>query len=126
DHVVSTAIDGSAPAEVVEVIPDGKLGVDVGPATVAQFGKILSGARTILWNGPMGIFEVEGFDAGTRGVAEAVAGADAFSAVGGGDSAAALEQMGLADRVTHVSTGGGASLQFLSGGELPGLVALED
>ncbi len=125
DHVVSTAIDGSVPGEVVEVIPDGQLGVDVGPATVARFGEVLAGARTIFWNGPMGIFEVEGFDGGTRGVAEAVAAADAFSAVGGGDSAAALKQMGLADQVTHVSTGGGASMELVSGSELPGLVALE-
>ncbi len=126
DHVVSTEIDGSAPAETLETIPDGTKGVDVGPATVDRYAEVLASAKTVLWNGPMGIFEVPPFDAGTRGVAEAVAAADAFSAVGGGDSAAALKQLGLAEQVSHVSTGGGASLQFLSGGELPGLRALED
>lgn len=125
DHVVSTEIDGSAESQIREAIPDGTKGVDIGPATVDRFAEVLAGARTVFWNGPMGIFEVPPFDAGTRGVAEAVAAADAFSAVGGGDSAAALKQLGLAGAVSHVSTGGGASLQYLSGGELPGLVALE-
>ena len=125
DHVVSTEIDGSAEGQTHEAIPDGTKGVDIGPATVARFAQVLAGARTVFWNGPMGIFEVPPFDAGTRGVAEAVAASDAFSAVGGGDSAAALKQLGLASEVSHVSTGGGASLQYLSGGELPGLAALE-
>ena len=126
DHVVSEAIDGSAPGVAVDKIPDGTMGVDIGPATVGRYADALAGAKTIFWNGPMGVFEVPPFDAGTRGVAEAVAASSAFSAVGGGDSAAALAQLGLADEVSHVSTGGGASLAYLGGTQLPGLVALED
>ncbi len=96
-------------------VPDGFMGLDVGPKTRELFAGHIAGAKTIVWNGPMGVFEVPPFDAGTRAVAEAVAAADAVSVIGGGDSAAAVEQMGLADRVSHVSTGGGASLEMLEG-----------
>jgi phosphoglycerate kinase len=105
-------------------IPDGWAGLDIGPGTAAEFGDVIAEARTVLWNGPMGVFEDERFVAGTRTVADAVAETRGFTVVGGGDSAAALAQFGLADEVDHLSTGGGASLQLLEQGDLPGLEAL--
>jgi phosphoglycerate kinase len=105
-------------------VPDGWIGVDIGPGSAAEFADAIADARTVLWNGPMGVFEDARFEAGTRTIAEAVAGSRAFSVVGGGDSAAAIAQFGLADRIDHVSTGGGASLEFLEYGDLPGLDAL--
>jgi phosphoglycerate kinase len=105
-------------------VPDGWKGVDIGPGTAADFGDRIAEARTVLWNGPMGVFEDPRFAAGTRAVAEAVADTAAFTVVGGGDSAAALAQFGLDDRVDHLSTGGGASLELLEQGDLPGLEAL--
>jgi phosphoglycerate kinase len=105
-------------------IPDGWAGVDIGPGTAAEFSDIVRDARTVLWNGPMGVFEDERFAAGTRTVADAVAETRGFTVVGGGDSAAALAQFGLAGDVDHLSTGGGASLELLEQGDLPGLEAL--
>ncbi|HEX8804317.1 MAG TPA: phosphoglycerate kinase [Acidimicrobiales bacterium] len=110
--------------QVGTAVPDGWTGVDVGPGTAADFGDRIAEARTVFWNGPMGVFEDPRFEAGTRAVAQAVADASGFTVVGGGDSAAAVAQFGLADRVDHVSTGGGASLELLETGDLPGLAAL--
>jgi len=105
-------------------LPDGWMGLDIGPGTAAEFGDIIGEARMILWNGPMGVFEDPRFEAGTRAVAEAVAESRGFSVIGGGDSAAAVAQFGLADQVSHISTGGGASLELIEQGDLPGLEAL--
>jgi phosphoglycerate kinase len=111
----------------VDQIPDDQLGLDVGPRTVEAFGRELGGARTVFWNGPMGVFALAPFQAGTRGVAEAVAAVDGLSVVGGGDSAAAVRQLGLDEAAYgHISTGGGASLEYLEGRELPGLAVLAD
>jgi phosphoglycerate kinase len=119
--------DPSAGGEVRQVgtsVPDGWMGVDIGPGTAARFGDVIAEARTVLWNGPMGVFEDPRFEAGTRSVAEAVADCRGFTVIGGGDSAAAAAQFGVADRIDHVSTGGGASLELLEQGDLPGLEAL--
>ncbi len=105
-------------------VPEGWIGVDIGPGTAADFGDRIADARTVFWNGPMGVFEDPRFEAGTRAVAQAMADAAGFTVVGGGDSAAALSQFGLADAVDHISTGGGASLELLEKGDLPGLAAL--
>jgi 3-phosphoglycerate kinase len=127
DHVVAQKIERNAPTEVQGgSIDDGWIGLDIGPGAVAAYTEIVAEAKTVVWNGPMGMFEIEAFAAGTRAVAEAVAEAEAVSVIGGGDSAAAVAQMGLADRMSHVSTGGGASLEFLEGKELPGIAALPD
>jgi 3-phosphoglycerate kinase len=109
---------------VVTTIPDGKIAVDIGPKTIAAYAQLLEGAKTVIWNGPMGIFEKPPFDNGTVGVAKAVAGSGATSVVGGGDSEKAVKAAGVSDKITHVSTGGGASLEFLAGIELPGVAAL--
>ncbi len=105
-------------------LPEGWMGLDIGPGSAAEFGDIIAEARTILWNGPMGVFEDPRFEAGTRAVALAVAESRGFSVIGGGDSAAAVAQFGLADHVSHISTGGGASLELIEQGDLPGLEAL--
>jgi phosphoglycerate kinase len=119
--------DPSAGGEVRQIgadVPDGWMGLDIGPGTAAAFTDVILEARTVLWNGPMGVFEDPRFSAGTRSVAQALADTKAFTVVGGGDSAAAIKQFGLADDVDHVSTGGGASLELLELGDLPGLQAL--
>ncbi|MCK4298837.1 MAG: phosphoglycerate kinase, partial [Planctomycetes bacterium] len=120
-------VDAQAETQVVhDEIPDGWKGVDIGPETARVYGEKVAGAKTVVWNGPMGIFEVEPFAEGTRRVAQALAQADCVSIIGGGDSAAAIKKYGLTERVTHVSTGGGASLEFLGGKELPGVAALSE
>lgn len=126
DVVIAQEIDADTEARVVPAsgMPDGWKGLDVGPETAANFADRIAGARTVLWNGPMGVFEVAPFAGGTRTVAEAVVDCAGFTVIGGGDSAAAARQMGLADRIDHVSTGGGASLELLELGDLPGLEAL--
>ena len=107
-------------------IPDGWMGLDIGPTTVELFSKTIKGAGTVVWNGPMGVSEWKNFAAGTENVAKAVAESGAISIIGGGDSAAAVEKLGYADKMTHISTGGGASLEFLEGLELPGIACLEN
>ena len=126
DVVVAEELVEDAPHQVVDVeaIPADKMGLDIGPKTVEKFGQIIASAKTIFWNGPMGVFEKKPFDQGTRAVAQAVAASQARSVVGGGDSVAALTQAGLAAKITHVSTGGGASLEFIEGRQLPGVEAL--
>jgi phosphoglycerate kinase len=120
------AADANTRTVAAQEIPDGWMGLDIGPETVADFAAALAGAATVFWNGPMGVFELEPFAAGTRGVAETIAGSDAFSVVGGGDSAAAVRLLGLPeDGFSHISTGGGASLEFLEGKSLPGVAVLE-
>lgn len=124
DHVVAAELKEGAESQVVERIPDWMMGLDIGPKTVAEFSKIISGSKTIIWNGPMGVFEKPPFDKGTVALAKAVAESGAVSLVGGGDSEKAIKSAGVADKISHVSTGGGASLEFLSGIELPGVAAL--
>jgi phosphoglycerate kinase len=128
DHVVAEKIDASAKAEVVGTpeIPAGKMGVDIGPRTRAEYAGEIARAKTIVWNGPMGVFEMDQFAQGTLEVARAVAASKAVSIVGGGDSVAAVHKAGVESQISHISTGGGASLEFLSGLKLPGVEALTE
>lgn len=127
DHVVAAGLDATESQTVpIDRTPENLMGLDIGPQTVNHYSRILAGARTIVWNGPMGVFENPKFAQGTFGVARAVADSKAFSIVGGGDSAAAVAQSGMESKITHISTGGGASLEFLSGQKLPGVEALTE
>jgi phosphoglycerate kinase len=126
DHVVAEKLEENAPCEVVTEIPDGKMGLDIGPESRAAFADWIGKAKTVIWNGPMGVFEKKPFDAGTMAVAKALADSDCVSIIGGGDSVSAIKKSGYADKVTHLSTGGGASLEVLEGKELPGLTCLTD
>ncbi|MCS6899749.1 MAG: phosphoglycerate kinase, partial [Polyangiaceae bacterium] len=128
DHVVVEKFEAGAPSRVVEMLEDGWMGVDIGPKTRELYARKIAAAKTALWNGPMGVFEMKGFDEGTLAVARAFAEATAqggLTIVGGGDSAAAVRQLGFADKVSHVSTGGGASLEMFEGKFLPGIAALD-
>ncbi len=128
DNIISRDYDENAPFMRIysDAIPDGWMGMDIGPTTQELFAKSLVGAGTVVWNGPMGVFEWENFASGTIAVAKAVADSGAISIIGGGDSAAAVENLGFADKMTHISTGGGASLEFLEGKVLPGIACLND
>ncbi|HSJ51789.1 MAG TPA: phosphoglycerate kinase [Actinomycetota bacterium] len=127
DVVIAPEVSDDAKRETVpaSAVPRGQKGLDVGPRTVEEFARTIADAKTVLWNGPMGVFELEPFGAGTRGVATAIAGSSAFSVAGGGDSMAAIKKYGLEDGFDHLSTGGGASLEFLEGRSLPGVAVLE-
>ena len=126
DHVVATEFKEDASPEVIdgEAVPAGAMAMDIGPKTRERFAEVICGAKTVVWNGPMGVFEWDSFSGGTKAVGEAVAACEGYTVVGGGDSVAALGKLGLRDSVSHVSTGGGASLELLEGKELPGVVAL--
>lgn len=126
DVLAAAAFEPDAEARIVawDEVPEGWLGLDIGPATRERYSARIAEARTVFWNGPMGVFEWERFAAGTKAVAEAVAGADAHTVVGGGDSVRAVEELGLAEHIDWVSTGGGASLELLEGKELPGVIAI--
>jgi phosphoglycerate kinase len=124
DRFAADAVTKTVPVDAIE---DGWMGLDIGPESVREFAGVLSGAKTVFWNGPMGVFEMAPFAEGTRGVAQAIVSSGAFSVVGGGDSAAAVRTLGLPeDGFSHISTGGGASLEFLEGKSLPGVAVLED
>jgi phosphoglycerate kinase len=129
DHVVTTKLEAGAPSEVLTVgdpaIGD-RLGVDIGPDTAARYASLVRDAKTVVWNGPMGVFEIDAFAAGTNTVAQAVAHVKGTTIIGGGDSIAAVTKAGVADKISHISTGGGASLEFLGGQTLPGVAALPD
>ncbi len=129
DHVVTTKLEAGAPSEVLKVgdaaIGD-RLGVDIGPETASQYAALLRDAQTVVWNGPMGVFEIDDFAKGTNAVAQAVAHVKGTTIIGGGDSISAITKAGVADRISHISTGGGASLEFLGGRTLPGVAALPD
>jgi phosphoglycerate kinase len=124
DHVVSPEFNATSGQQIVDRVPDGQMGLDIGPKTIAAYEAVIATAKTVIWNGPMGVFEMPPFDKGTVALAKAVANSGAISIVGGGDSEKAIKSAGVSDKISHVSTGGGASLEFLSGIELPGVAAL--
>ena len=129
DAVIAKEFGADVDADIVDIekIPADQMSLDIGPKTLETYRKVISESKLVIWNGPMGVFEFEKFEAGTKGVAEALAEAEnAYSVIGGGDSAAAVEKFHLADKMSHISTGGGASLEFIEGKELPGVVALND
>jgi phosphoglycerate kinase len=128
DHVVAEKVDAAAAAQVVNTraIPADRIGVDIGPSTIAEYTRDIAAAKTIIWNGPMGVFEIDQFAEGTLAVARAVASSSALSIVGGGDSVAAVAKAGVGSKISHISTGGGATLEFLSGMKLPGVEALAE
>lgn len=128
DVICADKFDNEARTAIAdrEEIPQDMMGMDIGPRTVETYTKALKDAKTVVWNGPMGVFEMQNFAAGTRAVAEALAESEAVTIIGGGDSAAAVEQFGLADKMSHISTGGGASLEFLEGKNLPGIAVIEE
>ena len=128
DHVIADKYDAEAETKIVDndAIPADWMGLDIGPRSAEKFGEIVKNAGTVVWNGPMGVFEFEKFSGGTKAVAEAMAACEGVTVIGGGDSASAIEKLGLEDKVTHVSTGGGASLEFMEGKELPGVSCLLD
>jgi len=129
DHVVAPAMEASAPAETIRVDDaaiGSRMGLDIGPQTVQAYAAAVRDAKTVVWNGPMGVFEIDAFANGTMGMARAVAEVRGTTIIGGGDSIAAVKKAGVADRITHISTGGGASLEFLAGETLPGVAALPD
>jgi 3-phosphoglycerate kinase len=128
DHVVAPKLEAGVPTETLavgdEAIGD-RMGLDIGPRTAQTYRNVIAGAKTVVWNGPMGVFEIDAFAAGTLEVARAVASVNGTTVIGGGDSIAAVAKAGVTDRIAHISTGGGASLEFLGGRQLPGVVALE-
>lgn len=128
DIVVANKFENDANTKTVDAenIPSDMMGLDIGPKSVELFNKKIAGAKTVVWNGPVGVFEMENFAKGTHAVADALAESDCISIIGGGDSAAAIKKFGLEDKMTHISTGGGASLEFLEGKELPGIAVIED
>ena len=128
DHIITTSLDPGTPVKTVKVgqIPDGWGGADIGPQTIQRFIAALADAKTVVWNGPVGVFEQERFMNGSRAIAQALATSNATTVIGGGDSAACVQQLGLADKMTHISTGGGASLEFLEGKVLPGIAILRE
>jgi phosphoglycerate kinase len=127
DHVVAAKLEAGVPTEVLAVTDPAigdRMGLDIGPRTIQTYRDVIAGAKTVIWNGPMGVFEIDAFAAGTMAVAKAVADVKGTTVIGGGDSIAAVAKAGVTDRITHISTGGGASLEFLGGRELPGVAAL--
>jgi 3-phosphoglycerate kinase len=129
DHVVTTKLEAGAPSEVLAVGDAAigeRLGVDIGPDTAKRYAELVGRAKTVVWNGPMGVFEIDAFARGTNAVAEAVASVKGTTIIGGGDSIAAVHKAGVTDRISHISTGGGASLEFLGGRTLPGVAALPE
>jgi phosphoglycerate kinase len=129
DHVVTDKLDAASPFETLSVRDSAigtRIGVDIGPETIRRYQQVIAGAHTVVWNGPMGVFEIENFAKGTNAVAAAVAGVHGTTIVGGGDSISAVTKAGVADKISHISTGGGASLEFLGGRTLPGVAVLPD